>query len=183
KLIVAFLPTGIIGLLFYNIIKQYLFESTGMIVSTLLVGGVLLIIFEKFFRTSEGGIDDLSQISYKQCLAIGTFQALAIVPGVSRSAATIIGGMALGLKRKTIVEFSFLLAVPTMFAASGFDLIQTGSNISNNEFGLLAAGFVVSFIVAWLSIKFLLSYVRRHDFTAFGIYRIVIAVLFFLLFL
>jgi undecaprenyl-diphosphatase len=96
---------------------------------------------------------------------------------VSRSAATILGGLMLGLKRKSIVEFSFLLAVPTMLAATGLDLIKSGGSFALNQFGLLAVGFVISFVVALLSIKFLLEYIRKHNFIAFGVYRIVVGII------
>jgi undecaprenyl-diphosphatase len=121
-------------------------------------------------------------MSYKQAALIGVAQAAAVVPGVSRSAATILGGLLLGLKRTTIVEFSFLLAVPTMLAATGYDILQSASAFSADQFGLLAAGFAASFVVAMFAIKFLLAYVRSHSFIAFGIYRIALAGLFFLFF-
>ena len=134
-------------------------------------------------KSRKGAESGIAAISYKQAFAIGLFQSLAIIPGISRSASTIIGGLLLGLKRTTIVEFSFLLAVPTMLAASGLDLIQNGSAFSLNQFSVLATGFIVSFGVALLSIKSLLAYVRKHNFIAFGAYRIVIAALFFFIIL
>jgi undecaprenyl-diphosphatase len=181
RLIAAFIPTGIIGFLAYGFIKQYLFESPGLITTALLLGGIFLIAFETFFKHSETAIEDITKISYKHSVIIGIFQAIAIVPGISRSAATIIGGLSLGLKRKAIVEFSFLLAVPTMLAASAFDILETNANFSAKEFQVLAVGFIVSFIVALLSIKFLLAFIRKRTFISFGIYRIIAAVLFFLL--
>jgi len=185
KLIVAFIPTALIGFTLYKLVKSYLMENLTVIVWALIIGGLILIIFEKFNAKdnhSEEG-NGIKDISYKQCLYIGLFQALAIVPGVSRSAATIIGGLALGLKRKTIVEFSFLLAVPTMVAASGFDLLKSSQNISSSEFGLLAVGFVTAFIVGGLSVKFFIKYIQKYNFIPFGIYRIIIglALLLFLL--
>jgi len=185
RLLVAFIPTVIIGFTLYQLIKSYLMENLTTIVWALIIGGLILIIFEKFHSNEnhpeEGnGIKD---ISYKQCLYIGLFQALAIVPGVSRSAATIIGGLALGLKRKTIVEFSFLLAVPTMVAASGLDLLKSSQNISSSEFGLLGVGFITAFIVGGLSVKFFIKYIQKYNFIPFGIYRVIIglALLLFLL--
>jgi undecaprenyl-diphosphatase len=176
KLIVAFIPTALIGFTLYKLVKSYLMENLTVIVWALIIGGLILIIFEKFNtkgnNPEEGnGIKD---ISYKQCLYIGLFQALAIIPGVSRSAATIIGGLALGLKRKTIVEFSFLLAVPTMVAASGLDLLKSSQNILSSEFGLLAVGFITAFIVGGLSVKFFIKYIQKYNFIPFGIYRVII---------
>ena len=111
---------------------------------------------------------------------IGVFQSLAIVPGVSRSAATIVGGLLLGLKRTTIVEFSFLLAVPTILAATALDLVKNVRQFSFHQLEFLLVGFIVSFVVAIGSIKFLLNYVKTHSFIWFGIYRIVVAIVFWL---
>jgi undecaprenyl-diphosphatase len=132
-------------------------------------------------RGIEG--DFVENISYKKCLFIGLFQSIAMIPGVSRSAATILGGLFLGIKRQTIVEFSFLLAVPTMLAATGLDLIKSANQFSLGQWNFLAVGFFVSFVVAILSIKFLLSFVKKRSFISFGIYRIIIAVVFFALFI
>jgi undecaprenyl-diphosphatase len=114
-------------------------------------------------------------------VAIGLFQSLSIVPGVSRAGATIVGGLILGLSRTTIVEFSFLLAVPTMLAATGYDLLKNASSFEAQQFGVLAAGFISAFFVALLSIKFLLAFVRTRTFIPFGIYRIAVALAFALL--
>ena len=176
KLVVAFIPTAIIGFTLYKLIKSYLMENLTVIVWALIIGGVILIIFEKLHdrkKEPEEG-KGISEISYQQCFYIGLFQTLAIVPGVSRSAATIIGGLALGLKRKTIVEFSFLLAVPTMVAASGFDLIKSASSISSAQFGILGIAFLVAFIVGGLSVKFFIKYIQKYNFIPFGIYRVII---------
>jgi undecaprenyl-diphosphatase len=112
---------------------------------------------------------------------IGLFQSIAMIPGVSRSASTILGGLWLGLKRKTIVEFTFLLAVPTMMAATGYDLIKSGSQFSFDQIQYLLVGFVTAFVVALLTIKFLLQFIKTHTFIPFGIYRIVLVVFWFLL--
>jgi len=183
KIIAAFLPTAVFGFLLYKIFKSYLMENLSVIVWTLLLGGVFLIIFEYWHKEKSGAADSIENISYKNCFLIGTCQAIAIVPGVSRAAATILGGLFLGVKRKTIVEFSFLLAVPTMLAATGYDLIRTGFAFSASQFGLLLAGFIVSFLVAVLAIKFLLRYIQRHDFKWFGLYRIIIGLIFLLVIL
>ena len=120
-------------------------------------------------------------MSYKNAFLIGIFQSFAIIPGVSRSAATIIGGLFLGTKRKTAVEFSFLLAVPTMFAASALDILKSDfASYNFNQYSLLTIGFIGSFIVAILAIKFFLNFIKNHTFIPFGIYRIIISILFWL---
>ena len=122
-------------------------------------------------------------MSYKDAVLIGLFQSIAMIPGVSRSAATIVGGLFLGMRRQAIVEFSFLLAVPTMAAACGLDLLKSAKEISlgGGEITFLVVGFVTSFVVAMASIKFLLQFIQRNNFTAFGVYRVVAAVLFWAL--
>ncbi|MEK7123182.1 MAG: undecaprenyl-diphosphate phosphatase [Patescibacteria group bacterium] len=187
KLLVAFIPTGAIGFVAYKAVKVLLGDVT-IVLWTLLFGGVALIVFEYWYKRRRSDVppeDDsptahrVSHISYGRCLAIGVFQAIAIVPGVSRSAATIIGGLALGIPRTTIVEFSFLLAVPTMLAATGFDFLKNYRVFSSADFSTLAVGFVVSFVVALASIRFLLRFIKTNDFTLFGIYRVVVAALLF----
>jgi undecaprenyl-diphosphatase len=145
----------------------------------LLLGGIALIVFEYFHRERPDAPRDARHMSYLQAVFIGLCQSLAIVPGVSRSAASIVGGLGTGLSRTAVVEFSFLLAVPTMLAASGLDMLKTAWAFSPEQFGMLGVGFVVSFFVALLSIKFLLAFVRTRTFVPFGVYRIVIALLFF----
>jgi undecaprenyl-diphosphatase len=182
RVVVAFIPTAILGFIFYPIIKKFLLGSYHIVVWALLLGGIFLIIFELLYREKENAKDEIASITFKQSFLIGIFQSLAIVPGVSRAAATIIGGLILGLKRKTIVEFSFLLAVPTMGAAVALDLIKSASTFTSGELLFLLAGFFVSFIVALLSIKFLLSFIKNHNFIPFGIYRIILALLSFFMF-
>ncbi|MCE9541638.1 undecaprenyl-diphosphate phosphatase [Candidatus Kaiserbacteria bacterium] len=177
KLIVGFIPTGIIGLALYKIVKTYLIGNETVVLWALLIGGVALIAFE--YSHTEGEQDSLESITYTQAALIGLFQSLAIIPGVSRSAATIVGGLWLGLKRTTIVEFSFLLAVPTMAAATGLDVLKNAHTILSGGVGMLAVGFVVSFVVAIVSIRFLLSFVRSYSFVPFGVYRIVLALVLF----
>lgn len=177
RLTVGFLPTGIIGFAVYPFVKSYLLENVLLVLGMLFVGGVVLIVFEWLY---SGTAEELpvSQISYKQSFVVGLFQSIAIVPGVSRSAATILGGLMIGIPRRAIVEFSFLLAVPTMAAATGYDLLKNASSFSTDHMGTLAVGFVVSFFVALISIQFLLRFVRTHTFIPFGIYRIIAAVVF-----
>lgn len=180
RLGVAFLPTAVIGFLLYSVIKAYLIGNEVVVVWALLLGGIALILFERWHTEDPTTEGDIAAISYTQSFAIGIFQSLAIIPGVSRSAATIVGGLLLGLPRVTIVEFSFLLAVPTMTAATGLDLIKSAPLFTLSDTWILAVGFFTSFIVALLAIRFLLAFVRKHSFTPFGIYRILIALLFLL---
>ncbi len=181
RVFAAFVPTAVIGLIFYKIIKSILMDGEFVVLWALLAGGIILVAFEFFYKEKEGATQDIEALSYKQAILIGVFQSFAMVPGISRSAATIIGGLSLGLKRKTIVEFSFLLAVPTMAAATGLDIIKSASAFSLDQVGLLAVGFLVAFIVAWASIKFLLHFIQHHSFMVFGFYRIIISILFLIL--
>jgi undecaprenyl-diphosphatase len=177
KIAVAFIPTGIIGLLLYKVVKTFLLGNSSVVLWSLFLGGIFIIVFELFYREKDGSVGEMGSVSYRQAFLIGVFQSLAIVPGVSRSAATIIGGLILGLKRKTIVEFSFLLAVPTMACAVGLDLIKSGSSFTPEQFKYLSIGFILSFVTAMLAIKFLLSFIRKNSFMLFGIYRILLALL------
>jgi undecaprenyl-diphosphatase len=177
KLIVAFIPTAIIGLALYHIINTYLLGNDWVVIAALFLGGIALITFEKY-HGERSDATDISTLSYKGAALIGLAQSVAVIPGVSRSGATILGGLSLGLSRAAIVEFSFLLAVPTMIAASGLSLVESGFGFSAGEWLLLAIGFVVSFVVALASIRWLLGYVRKHNFTGFGWYRIVLSIAF-----
>jgi undecaprenyl-diphosphatase len=149
-----------------------------VVLSALFLGGIALIGFEYLHTEKETATKALEHMSYKQSLLIGLFQAVAIIPGVSRSAATIVGGLTVGLKRTTIVEFSFLLAVPTMLAATLLDLYKNASTFSSSDTVNLGVGFITAFVVALFAIRFLLRFVRTHTFVPFGIYRIVAAVVF-----
>lgn len=181
KLFVAFVPTAVIGLTVYPFVKGYLLTNPNVVVTSLFLGGIALIVFELVHKESESAVASPEEVSYRQALAIGLFQAVAVIPGVSRSAATILGGLAIGIRRVAIVEFSFLLAVPTMAAATSLDLFKTYRAISLDDLGILLFGCAVSFLVALASLRLLLGYVRRYTFIPFGIYRVVLAVLFFFL--
>ena len=178
RICVAFLPTAVIGLILYKIVKKFLLGNSSVVVWSLFLGGLFLIVFELFHREKKDSVSAIESISYKQAALIGVFQALAVIPGVSRSAATIIGGLILGLRRDTIVEFSFLLAVPTMLAATILDLCKSANAFTKDQFTLLGIGFITSFVVAIFAIKFLIGYIKRHNFIPFGIYRIIIALSF-----
>jgi undecaprenyl-diphosphatase len=183
RLIIGFIPTGVIGLAAYSFVKTYLIGNELVVVVSLFVGGIALIIFELWHAPTDSEETSVAEISYQQAALVGIFQSIAIIPGVSRSAATIVGGLLIGIPRRVIVEFSFLLAVPTMAAATGYDLFKNYRLFEVSDIGLFATGFAVSFVVAMLSIKFLLSFVRTHTFIPFGAYRIAVAALFFLVFL
>jgi undecaprenyl-diphosphatase len=176
RVIVAFIPTGVLGLTLYRVVKSYLMGSAAVVLWSLFLGGLFLIAFEYWHREKEDAAGEIRQMSYKTALIIGLFQSIAMVPGVSRSASTIIGGLILGLKRKTIVEFSFLLAVPTMLAATVYDLMKSAPEMTLSQVDSLIAGFVTAFIVALLSIKFLLRFIQTHTFIPFGVYRIILVV-------
>jgi undecaprenyl-diphosphatase len=180
KILVAFLPAAVIGALLYKVIKAFFLGSTSVVLWALFLGGIALILFEIFHGEKQDSSDELASVSYPQALIIGFFQSLAIIPGVSRAAATIVGGLAVGLKRKTIVEFSFLLAIPTMCAATALDLAKSSGVFKPDQFGVLAAGFSVSFLVALMAIRFLLVFIKSHTFIPFGIYRILVALIFWL---
>ncbi|MFZ5391314.1 MAG: undecaprenyl-diphosphate phosphatase [Patescibacteria group bacterium] len=178
RLIIAFVPTAVLGLIFYKFIKTYLLGNSLVVLIALLVGGLGLIIFEKIYQAKSVKVSDAQEVTYKQAWLIGLAQSIAMVPGVSRSAATIVGGLALGLKRQTIVEFSFWLAVPTMAAATLWDLLNSNWQVSSGQVGWLIIGLVVAFVVALLSIKFLLKYIQNNNFIIFGVYRIILSLLF-----
>jgi len=176
KVCAAFLPTAIVGFALYGLIKKFLLGNIDVVIWSMFLGGLFLIIFELFHREKEDAVSGISAISYKQAVLIGAFQSIAVIPGVSRSAATIIGGLALGLRRSVIVEFSFLLAVPTMLAATMLDLYKSAGTFTHDQFVLLGIGFVTSFIVAIMAIKFLINFIKGHSFIPFGIYRVVAAI-------
>jgi undecaprenyl-diphosphatase len=168
KLLVAFIPAAIIGFLLGDFIDSLL-ENVWVVASSLLIGGVIILFVDKWFQSSNE-----EKVDYKKALAIGFFQCIAMIPGVSRSAATIIGGMAQGLNRKTAAEFSFFLAVPTMFAASAYKMLKGYKEITTDNLDILLFGNLVAFIVAMLAIKFFISFLTKYGFKVFGWYRIVL---------
>ncbi|MBI5456996.1 undecaprenyl-diphosphate phosphatase [Candidatus Kaiserbacteria bacterium] len=184
RLIAAFIPTAVIGFALYSVVKTYFLGNETLVLAALFLGGIALIVFELLYKEDGDAASSVTAITYKQAAFIGLFQALAMIPGVSRSGATIVGGLLTsGIKRAAIVEFSFLLAVPTMLAATGYDLLKSYSSFNTGDFGILAVGLITSFFVAMAAIVFLLRFIRNHTFISFGIYRIAIALLFWLLIL
>jgi len=180
KLITAFLPTAVVGLLAYDYIKAYLFNPIVVSVS-LILGGVILLLIDKKVTAQSSSVMEVEAISYKNAFFIGLCQCLSMVPGTSRAAATIIGGVFNGLDKKQATEFSFLLAVPTMLAAGGYDLLKVDLAFTSEQLMLLGIGFVVAFASAWGAVKLFLTYVSTHGFTSFGWYRIALGVLFLVL--
>lgn len=176
NLLLAFIPTAILGFTLYKYIKQYLIGSSFITVISLFIGGLILIGFEKFVKVDKQ--ETIENLTPLQSVYIGLGQSVSMIPGVSRAAATIIGGMLCGLSRKQAVEFSFYLAIPTMFAATGLDLIKTRFSFSPYEYILLVVGFIGAFLTALITIKFLLNFIQKHTFVPFGVYRILIALLF-----
>lgn len=172
KVIVAVAPALFFGFLFGSLIEEKLFNAT-VVAIALIVGGVILILVEKKQATTIS-VSSVADISYGKAFCIGLIQCLAMIPGTSRAAATIIGGMWLGASRAVAVEFSFFLAIPTMLAASTYSLWKHGLVASAGEWLVLAVGFMTAFLTALLVIKFLLRYIQNHNFKIFGYYRIIL---------
>lgn len=181
KVIAAFVPTAIIGFILGKFIKHFLVSNEYLTLAALFIGGILLIILELIYKEKDHHVEKIENISYKNAVIIGFSQAIAVIPGVSRSAATIISGLFLGTKRKTAVEFSFLLAIPTMLAASAFDLKDANFAFTSNEVLLMSVGFIGSFLSALIAVKFFLGFIKNHTFIPFGVYRIILSVLFYFL--
>lgn len=177
KLFVAFVPTAIVGFLAYDFIKLYLFNAVVVSIS-LIVGGIILIIIDKKVVSKESKFESPEKVSYKNAFYIGLIQCVSMIPGTSRAAATIVGGVFNGFNKKQATEFSFLLAVPTMFAATGYDMLKTPINFTSHELMLLAVGIVVAFISAWIAVKIFLKIVENYGFIHFGYYRIVLGVVY-----
>lgn len=180
KLFIAFLPTGLLGFLLYKHIKSLFDIYT--VAYMLIFGGIAFIIIEILYKNKEHKITTLEQITHTKALAIGFFQSLSMIPGTSRSGATIIGGLLLGLDRKMAAKFSFLLAVPTMFIASGYDIYKNYSLLNLENLSLLTTGFITAFIFAMIAIKVFLSLISKIGFIPFGIYRILLGSLFLIYF-
>lgn len=177
KVIVAFLPTAVIGYFLYPLVKNVFLGNNLLMIVALILGGLGLLLFDRRLVKSGARENWLESMSYGQAAAVGLAQSVAIIPGVSRSAATILGGLGAGLDRRAAVEFSFLLAIPTMLAATGWDIIKQGLSFDGNQWLLLLAGFLTAFVSALLVIKIFLKYIRKHNFAPFGVYRIVVGVL------
>jgi len=180
KIILAFLPIGTVGFIFSSEIKALF--SVEVVAVMFIVGGVIFLVVEKFFIPKEKMlIDDVEEVTLKQSMFIGFAQIFALIPGTSRAGATIIGALVVGLSRKASAEFSFLLAFPVMCAVTAYDLVKHYHEFTNENLTILAVGFVVSFVVAYLTIKLFLVFLEKFTFVSFGIYRIIFGVLLLIL--
>lgn len=182
NILISFIPTALVGFLLYGFIKEFLIGNLLITVLALIIGGAALILVEKYFQQNKEGKLGISGLNTKQLILIGLAQSISVIPGVSRSAATIIGGMFTGLSRKEAVEFSFLLAIPTMFAATGYDLLKNASSFDSSQITTLIIGFVASFIAAFLAVKWFINFVKNNSLIWFGVYRIILGIIFLLLF-
>ena len=176
KIFVACLPTVIIALPFNDIIEEK-FNNYVVVAIALIVYGILFIVIENYNKRRRASCRNLQELSFKTALIIGAFQVLSVIPGTSRSGSTIIGGILAGTSRTVAAEFTFFLAIPVMFGASLLKLIKFGLAFTGTEIMILIVGCLVSFIVSILAIKFLVGYIKKHDFKAFGWYRIILGVL------
>ena len=175
KVIVGCLPAAVIGLAFNDKIDA-LFYNAPTVAFTLILYGILFIIVENYNKHREPQVGELSDLTYKIAVIIGCFQVLALIPGTSRSGATIIGAMILGTSRFVAAEYSFFLSIPVMFGASFLKLVKYGFHYTGMEVTILVVGMLVAFIVSIVAIKFLLGYIKKNDFKAFGVYRIVLGI-------
>lgn len=173
KVIVAMLPAAVIGIPFDNFFEKH-FHNYIVVSAALIVYGVLFIVIERANKNKSPKVASITDMSYKTAFLIGCFQALSLIPGTSRSGSTILGAIIIGVSRVTAAEFSFFLAVPVMFGASFIKLLKFGLTFTGAELAVLIVGTLTSFLVSVAAIKFLIGYVRRHDFSAFGWYRIVL---------
>ena len=175
KVIVACLPAAVIGLAFNKYMEEH-FMNAPVVAAMLILYGVLFIVVERWNKHRTPRVDDLSALDYRTAFISGMFQVLSLVPGTSRSGATILGGIIFGASRYVATEFTFFLAIPVMFGASFLKLVKFGWNYSGTELMILGVGMMTAFVVSILSIRFLLRYIKRNDFTAFGWYRIVLGI-------
>jgi len=177
RIALAFIPMGAIGFLLHSQIKA-LFGESLLIYWMFIVGGVAFIVIEYFHQDEKQPVKELEQISYKTALYIGLFQTLALIPGVSRAGASIMGAMLVGLDRKSAAEFSFLLALPTMVAATGLDLVKNHAAMSMDHWSVLGVGLITAFVVAYITMRLFIGFLSRFTFVPFGIYRILLGLAF-----
>ena len=178
KVILSIIPSGLVGILLNDWMDAHLHTPT-VVAAALIVYGIAFLFLEKLRPQNASSVSQVGQISYRTALLIGCFQVLALIPGTSRSGSTILGAMLLGLSRAAAAEFSFFMAIPTMLGASaikGLKFLLSGVAATGTEIGVLIVGCVVSFVVSLLVIRGLMEYVRRHSFSAFGVYRIILGV-------
>lgn len=173
SIVLGFLPAAVIGVLAHDFIKSVLF-SPMVVVTSLMIGGIIIVAVERFF-TPANRYETLEAIPYKTALLVGLIQCLAMIPGVSRSGATVIGALFLGLNRKTAMEYSFFLAIPTMLGATVLDVTKNYQYITPHDYLVIAVGFIAAFIAGWLVVKHVLQFITRFGFTPFGWYRIILS--------
>jgi len=171
KIFVAFLPLAIIGFIFRHQVKELF--SVQIVAIMFIIGGIVFLVVERFYKEKEYHIDDVENVSFKQALIVGISQVFALIPGTSRSGATIIGGLLAGMDRKTSAEFSFLLALPVMLAAGGYDFLKHYHEFAGQNMIVLASGFVTAFVVAYITMKLFLKFLEKFTFVSFGWYRII----------
>ncbi|QOY54507.1 undecaprenyl-diphosphate phosphatase [Candidatus Sulfurimonas marisnigri] len=181
KVFLAFIPIGAVGFLFSSQIKELF--SINIVAVMFIIGGIIFLIVERFFIKEQAQlIDDVEKVTVKQSLIIGFAQIFALIPGTSRAGSTIIGALLVGLSRKASAEFSFLLAFPVMSAVAAYDLLKYYKDFSDENLITLGVGFIVSFIVAYLTIKLFLAFLEKFTFVAFGIYRIIFGIILLVMF-
>jgi len=176
NLLIAFLPAVVIGVAFADLIHEYLFNAI-TVAAALIIGGLVMLWAER--RQHEVTVEEVDDMTWKEALKIGFAQCLAMIPGTSRPASTIIGGLLLGCTRSVASKFTFFLAIPVMFGASALKLVKyfiKGGTFGTNEIAILGVGCVVAFVVSLIAIKWLMGFVRRHDFKCFGVYRIILGI-------
>ena len=181
KVVIGCVPAGVVGLLFNDWIDKKLYHWY-VVALTLIIYGVLFIVVENYQKDKTPQVTKFSQLTVPMILIIGVFQMLALIPGTSRSGATIVGALMIGVSRSVAAEYTFFLAIPVMFGASLIKLVKFGFNFTAMQAAVLLVGMVVSFAVSIVAIKFLMSYIRKNDFKVFGYYRIVLGVIVFLFF-
>ncbi|MEO1958359.1 MAG: undecaprenyl-diphosphate phosphatase [Nautiliaceae bacterium] len=175
KVFIAFLPLAVVGLIAGKYLKPLFTIKTSAIM--FIIGGFVFFLVEAWHKKRKNFTEDVEKVSFKQAFIIGLFQIFAIIPGTSRSGATIVGGMLSGLSRKCAADFSFLLAIPTMFAASGYEILKNLNSFSSQNIIVLATGFIVSFISSYIAVKWFLKFVTKYTLIPFGVYRIVFGII------
>ena len=180
KVLVACVPAAVIGILFEDVIDRFL-DNSWIVALMLIIYGIFFILIER--RNKKASITELKNLTYRTALIIGIFQVLALIPGTSRSGATILGAMLIGTSREIAAEFTFFLAIPIMFGASLLKILKFGLVFSGMELAILITGLITAFIVSILAIKFLMSYIKKNDFKVFGYYRIVLGIIVLLYFM
>ncbi len=175
KIFISFLPLAIVGFIFRHQIKELF--SVEVVAVMFIIGGIIFIVLEKFYDPRKHTTDRVEDVSFKQALAIGIAQVFALIPGTSRAGSTIVGALLSGLDRKSSAEFSFLLALPVMLAASGYDMLKHYQDFAGSNIWVLAVGFVTAFFTALVTMKLFLKFLERFTFTAFGVYRVIFGLL------